>query len=180
MVLIYLERFCNVLMKQVFSFHTLVTFTLFLMNLQNIKNSRLHSNHRQSKTTIYNKKNSNQLNKIFIIIIYLLDAGQLQYHKMTIKTLLQRLTNFNYPIYITYTYIYIYIYIYIYLIYIIYISQIPYIYIYMLHEHQNESYVSRYAFCVKPYKYLISESEQPFTFSNGVHGKWCKLAFVLY
>ena len=50
----------------------------------------------------------------------------------------------------------------------------------MLHEHQNESYVSRYAFYVKPYNYLISESEQPFAFFNGVHGKWCKLAFVLY
>ena len=117
---------------------------------------------------------------------------------MTIKTLLQRLTNFNYsiyityiyPIYIIYIYIYIYpihiIYIYIYISYIhyIYISYIHYIYIYiyiyMLHKHQNESYVSRYAFCVKLYNYLISESEQPFAFFNGVHGKWCKLAFVLY
>ena len=25
-------------------------------------------------------------------------------------------------------------------------------------------------------KYPISEKERPFAFSNGVHGKWCKLA----
>ena len=28
-------------------------------------------------------------------------------------------------------------------------------------------------------KYPISETERPFAFFNGVHGKWCKLDFVL-
>ena len=28
--------------------------------------------------------------------------------------------------------------------------------------------------------YLISESERPFAFFNGVHGKWCKLDFAFY
>ena len=53
-------------------------------------------------------------------------------------------------------------------------------------EYEIIEYSSKYSLfyfkekSTEKFEYPISESEQPFAFFNGVHGKWCKLDFVLY